>query len=418
MGLQRKGDTLRPFFLFHLGVGIRIALRKVAAVVVVVFALFFILRYDFFSAVLAGLLQSQSLLAGSVFALIGVAVALMASPRVCFGLTGWIRHLPASSTMHRRLAAAAVFVASLPVLLFLAFLAVLVHRAEGIPAYLFIAGLPVLGLAAALCVLPVKQRYLTIPLAVTACVCASSNRLHLLLLSFLLLVAADRISGPLTPVRRHIKFSNRTSGFFLSASIAWRALRFRIVIPYLLSFLVLGLTRVFVQNNTFPSSIYYRAVCFGGALSLFLYCAVIAGRLSERRPSWPWARSLPWSARERVFIDAVILGFLSLPQLILIAVIDVRALWPVLGGLPLLVVAAALIMRRGHRYRLGAMEMTTYVGAAAAVTICLLPWISLLYLALTPLALKVAADEEKNQKVSRWHEMQHLAAGDSLSLSK
>jgi len=40
MGLQRKSDTLRPFVLFHLRVGIRVALRKVAAFVAVAFALF------------------------------------------------------------------------------------------------------------------------------------------------------------------------------------------------------------------------------------------------------------------------------------------------------------------------------------------------------------------------------------------
>jgi len=418
MGLLRNGDTLRPFFFFHLKVGIRIALRKVAAIVVVVFALFFILRYDFFSAVFSGLLQSQSLIAGFVFALIGIGVALMASPRICLGLTGWIRHLPASSSMHRRLAGFAVFIAILPVLLFLALFSFLVHKIYGMSLFPFFVGLPVLGLAAAQCVLPVKRRCLTIPIAVAACVLAASNHWIFLLVSLVLLMIADQISGPLTPVRKHVKFRKAFSGFLLSAVITWRALRFRIFLPYLLSVLVLGLTRLFVLNNNFSSSLNLRAACFGGSLSLFLYCAAIAGRLSERRPSWPWARSLPWSARTRVLIDALILGVLSLPLLILTAFIEIRSLWPVAASLPSFIVLASLYMRRGYRYRLGAMQMVSFAGVAAAVAICLLPWISLLYLALTPVAVKSAAAEERSQKVSRWHEMQHLAAGDSLSWSK
>lgn len=159
-------------------------------------------------------------------------------------------------------------------------------------------------------------------------------------------------------------------------------------------------------------------MCFGGALSIFLFCAFIAGRLSERRPVWPWIRSLPWTARERVLIDAIFMAILSFPQLSLTALLDIRALWPVACSLPLVVIVASLIMRRGYKYRLGAGEMITYVGIAGAVTISLFPWISLLYLALTPLSIKYAADEEKNQKVSLWHEMQHLAAGDPLSWSK
>jgi len=247
---------------------------------------------------------------------------------------------------------------------------------------------------------------------------ATIGQLPFLIGSLILLLITDHISGSLISIRKPPKFRQTFSGFSLTALIAWRALRFRILIPYLPALLVLGLTRIFIQNNSFSSSLNFRAMCFGGALSLFLFCAFIAGRLSERRPVWPWIRSLPWTARERVLIDAIFMVILSLPQLALTAFIDIRALWPVACSLPLVVIVASLIMRRGYKYRLGAGEMITYVGIAGAVTISLFPWISLLYLVLTPLAIKYAADEEKNQKVSLWHEMQHLAAGDPLSWSK
>jgi len=418
MGSQVKQRTLWPFFVFHLRVGIRIALRKVAAIVALIFAISVILRADFLVAIFSGLLQSESLVSGLVFAVVAISIALMASPRICLGLTGWIRHFPASSPMHRRLATLAIFVAQLPILLILAFLAVLVSQASKIPVQFFLAGLPLLGLAGAQCVLPVKRRYLTIPLAAINCVIATSGQWYFLADSLVLLLLTDLIAGPIEALRRPPKFRKAFSGFFLTVIISWRALRIRILIPYLPSLLVLGLTRIFVQNNSFSPSLNFRVMCFGGALSIFLFCAFIAGRLSERRPVWPWIRSLPWTARERILIDAFFLAVLSLPQLCLIAFLDTRALWPVACSLPLIVAIASLIMRRGYRYRLGAGEMITYVGIAGAVTLAVFPWISFLYLALTPLALKYAADEDKNQKVSLWHEMQHLAAGDPFSWSK
>jgi len=418
MGLQAKQSTLWPFFVFHLRVGIRIALRKVAAIVALIFAVFMILRADFFAAVFAGLLQDKSLFTGLVFAAVAIGIALMASPRICLGLTGWVRHLPASGPTHRRLATLAVFVAQLPILIFLALLAIFVSQTADVSVLLFLAGLTLLGLAAAQCVLPVKRRFITIPLAAMNCVIATSGQWYFLVDSFVLLLIVDLISGPIVPIRKPPTFRQTFSGFFLTAIIAWRALRIRILIPYLLSLLVLGLTRIFVQNNSFSLPLNFRAMCFGGALSIFLFCAFIAGRLSERRPVWPWVRSLPWTARERVLIDANFLAILSVPQLVLTSLLDVRALWPVACSLPLVVTLASLIMRRGFRYRLGAGEMITYVGIAGAVTLSVFPWISLLYLALTPLAVKYAIDEERAQKVSLWHEMHHLAAGDPLSWSK
>jgi hypothetical protein len=418
MGQTRIKGTLGPFFLFHLRVGIRVALRKVAAIVAFIFALFMILRSEFFAAVISSLLQANSLVTGLVFAAIAISIAMMASPRVCLGLTGWIRHLPASDLMQRRLATLAVFVAQWPILIFLALLAVFVSRTADVSALWFLAGLPVLGLAAAQSVLPVKRSYLATPLAAITCILATIGQWYFLAGSLVLLLITDLISGSLIAVRKPQKLRKTCSGFFLTAIIALRALQFRIFIPYLPAFLILGLTRVFIQNNSFSPVLNFRAMCFGGALSIFLFCAFVAGRLAERRPVWPWVRSLPWTARERVLIDASFLAILSLPQLVLTGLLDIRALWPVACSLPLVVIISSLIMRRGHRYRLGAGEMITYVGIAGAVTISVFPLVSLFYLALTPMALKYASAEEKGQKVSLWHEMQHLAAGDPLSWSK
>jgi hypothetical protein len=320
--------------------------------------------------------------------------------------------------MHRRLAILAIFVAQLPILIFLLLLAILVSKTSGVSVIVFLAGLPVLGLAAAQFVLAVKRRFLTMPLSAITCVMAAIGQWDFLGVSLVLLLLNDFISGPLIPVRRPLKFRKSFSGFFLTAIIAWRALRLRILIPYIPAIVILGLTRVLIQNNSFSSLLNFRTMCFGGALSIFIFCAFVAGRLAERRPVWPWVRSLPWTAKERVLIDAIFVAILSFPLLALTAILNIRAFWPVVCSLPLASVVASFVMRRGFRYRLGAGEMITYIGIAGAVTISVFPLISLLYLVLTPLAMSFAAAEERSQKVSLWHEMQHLAAGDPLSWSK
>jgi hypothetical protein len=66
---------------------------------------------------------------------------------------------------------------------------------------------------------------------------------------------------------------------------------------------------------------------------------------------------------------------------------------------------------------MGASGKILFFGAFIALLICLIPLSSLFFLALTPLSLRAAVQAEKHQKVSKWIELHHLAAGDSLSWS-
>ena len=76
------------------------------------------------------------------------------------------------------------------------------------------------------------------------------------------------------------------------------------------------------------------------------------------------------------------------------------------------------MIRTAFLYPMGALGRTLLVGTIASVLVCLLPAMSLIFLASLPILLIVAAAEEKNQKVSVWLEIHHLAAGDSLSWSR
>ncbi|MGB6341063.1 MAG: hypothetical protein WBF32_14935, partial [Candidatus Aminicenantaceae bacterium] len=149
-----------------------------------------------------------------------------------------------------------------------------------------------------------------------------------------------------------------------------------------------------------------------------MFCAFIANSLAVRRPPWPWARSLPWSAKQRITTDALLIGLSAIPILFLVMLIKIQAIWPVVVCFPPLVFFASLTVRRAFEYQLGAVWQTLIVGTTASVMICLVPLISVVFLAMTPLLMKYGAEQEKQQKVSRWLEMHHLTAGDSLSWSR
>ncbi|HZX10604.1 MAG TPA: hypothetical protein VFG01_06615 [Acidobacteriota bacterium] len=52
----------------------------------------------------------------------------------------------------------------------------------------------------------------------------------------------------------------------------------------------------FLPNNQVSSELALKAVTFGGALSITVFLALFSNYLANRRPAWPWIRSLPWSS--------------------------------------------------------------------------------------------------------------------------
>ena len=103
--------------------------------------------------------------------------------------------------------------------------------------------------------------------------------------------------------------------------------------------------------------------------------------------------------------------------LVLIAARISPAAWTVLGFLPLLALRAAGAMRRAPERRTGAAGEILFEGGLLAALAALLPWTAIPPLALVPWALRAAAERERRQKVSRWLELHHLAAGDPQSWS-
>ena len=413
-----RAYSAKPFIAFHLAVGTRLALRKLAPILAVAFAAYYLLRPELFNIVFSALLERGSLLMGIVSSILSLSVAAMAAPRICLGLNGWIRHLPARGLTHRRLAGIAITVAQTPVLLVLALLSLIAFAVFQVSPILYLLGLPILGLASGLCVLPVQRNFFTKPLSFAACVLSTSGHWIFLTIAIVLLIIADQSAGSLSPSRKSRVSQKSLSSSLSNAIIVFRALRLRILFPYLPALFVLGLTSLFLSNNTLTPHQMFRAVIFGGTLSVAMFCAFIANSLAVRRPPWPWARSLPWSAKQRITADAWLIGLSAIPIFVLVMLIKIQAIWPVAVCFPPLIFFASLAVRRAFENQLGALWQTLILGTTVSVLVCLIPLISIVFLAMTPLVIKYGVEQEKQQKVSRWLEMHHLAAGDSLSWSR
>lgn len=408
---------LTPLLRFHFAVGARLAMRVLVPTVAAAVGGGMLLGNDFvtsLSHVLFGPGSSGG--SGLMTAVIFLGVAMEAAPRVCRGLGGWMRHLPVSGVAHRRAAGLAIAAAQTPVLLGLLVVAAFASRATADLAADAL-GLTLTGLAMAVAATPARRRWLSSPLALGAAVAVGSGGWRMMALGAGLLVAADLAAGPLARAGPPVAHAARHSaGGWYEFRIAWRALGWTLPGAFLLGLLPVGAAFAFVTNNALAPEHVRLAALLGGGLSFVFLFAQVSESLAVRRPAWPWSRSLPWSASRRVVSDALFLGLHALPLVALAAAVHPAAL-AALGLLPLAAARAAGAMRRAPERKTGAVGEVLMEGAFLAALVALVPWTALLALALTPWAVGAAAERERRQKVSRWLELHHLAAGDPQSWS-
>ena len=315
----RARNPAFAFFLFHLHVGTRLALRTFVPLVCVVFALFYILKPEFFFSLADILLQSGFLLSGLPATFFSLTVAGLASRRIGLGLSGWIRHLPVDSATHRRTAGLAVFIAQSPALIILAILGLAASEMTGLSAAPYLAGLPLLGLASGLAVLPVKRRTPSRVLAILACLCFFFRSMGIVSDGAVLLAAADRISGPLTLKRKRPVFRRTFPGKFFLFSLGWRALWPRLFIPYVLALFPLGAARLFALNNNPAPALSDAVARFGGAMGLVIFSALFSHLLALGGPPGPGLVPCPGrpskeSCRIPCSSASILFPFLSFPR--------------------------------------------------------------------------------------------------------
>jgi hypothetical protein len=165
-----------------------------------------------------------------------------------------------------------------------------------------------------------------------------------------------------------------------------------------------------------PGWLRTRTAAFGGAMSVAIFLAGTAYQIAVRRPVWPWVRSLPWSAKQRILSDGAFLAVHALPMVLMTAQIDGAGALLVAAAVPLLSLRAAAHVRRIPERRSGPVQLLAE-GFAVAGAGALIPWAALLWLLGLPVVLRAAARTETRQKVTRWLELHHTSAGDSLSWS-
>jgi hypothetical protein len=272
--------------------------------------------------------------------------------------------------------------------------------------------------------MPVERPLLTRPLALAAAVVAVSGSWLHLGAGIGLLAAADFCAGEL-PREKHRSLAGRGNrraigrwtGHLVELRIAWRALRWRLVSALAAGLLPLAGAAAFVAHNELAPKHVRLAALLGGGCSVVFLFADLGEVLGAHRPAWPWARSLPWSARRRVLFDAGFLAAHALPTILLTAWIDPLSSLAVIGITPWLAARAAGAMRRAPERRTGASGEILMEGLLLAAAVALIPWISILAPFATPWAVRAAAERDRQQKVSRWLELHHLAAGDPQSWS-
>jgi hypothetical protein len=413
------GTIRRAMLRFHSRVGVRLALRVLAPALAVLFALFYILRPEFFIYFAEVILfDSGPLARGAFSALIAFAAARAAAPRICYGLGGWMRHLPSSGPLVRRMAVLAIFIAQTPVLGVLLVFAVLTARQAPGQIPVNALGLIGLGFSAAAAAVRTRRRGPRLALGLAAGVLCASGRWALLALGFALLGIVDRISGPIGPSKTAPTFRSIWTLFGLPTAVAGRAVGPKILISYALSGGVLVLMLAFLRNNPVSGPTAIAAARLGGTLALAVFLAGAASILAAKRPPWPLARTWPRSARRRVLADALFLALPAVPLLIPIGLIEPRAVPAAAACLPLLGLRAAAAVRLDPELRFGAWAKVLAEGAFAAAVVCFEPLTSIAFLLLAGPALRAAARLDKRQKVSRWLALHHLSAGDPLSWSE
>jgi hypothetical protein len=412
-------SDLTAVLRFHLRVGARVALRVLVPVIAALFGGGMILGVDFLNS-LARMLYGPGSAGGTAmllaFGAIGVASA--AAPRVCRGLDGWLRHLPVPGRTHRRAAVLAIAVTQAPLFLLLTPLSLVTTRDAAV-FLVDVLAVPVTALAAALFALPVGRGALVKPLALAAAILPQSGGWTTLAAGACLLVVADQLAGPLRKAAGPRRRAGSLSPTLLplEARIAWRALGWRLAGAYGAALLPLASGWAFVAHNELPPVYVARGALLGGGLATVLLLAQMGETLAARRPAWPWSRSLPWPASQRVAFDALFVAAHAVPLLALAAVIHPPSVLALLALLPLLAVRTAGAMRRAPERRTGASGEILMEGGLAAALVALLPWVSLGLLAFVPWAVRAAAERERRQKVSRWLEIHHLAVGDPQSWS-
>lgn len=427
-------NTAPALFLFHARVGSRVAIRALAPVLAAAFGLFYLLKPELFYMLARRIFGEAGPLArGVIVAFILLATAATTRKSVCFGLGGWIRSLPISGRAHRRGAVFALTLAQLPITLLLLILFLIGTLSGGseprsrplVPTEVLasaVSAVPWLllaSVAAAVVVVPSNHRLLRFFFGLSAAILAAASSGNPVSAAFaiMILLALDYLSGSLRISRAGPGRRNWVFPLGFPALLSVRALGITGWSGFLPAGLVIGGNALFLKNNALPAALQTAAMRSGGALSVAVFLAFTAGLLVAGRPPWPWSRSWPRAARQRIVSDALFLGVPALLLFIPLQWIGWPAVWGAAAYLPAGAALASGTVNGPRETRSKILGALLLEGSIAAAVFGLWPNAGFLFLALAPFLIEAAARLEKTLKVTAWDELHHDISGDPGSWS-
>jgi hypothetical protein len=148
-----------------------------------------------------------------------------------------------------------------------------------------------------------------------------------------------------------------------------------------------------------------------------MLASALATAVVRARPTWPWARSLPWSSRHRVLGDTLLLGTALLVVPLSLLPLDWRSAAIVALVVPPMAVASCGSIRTGARRQTSAGGEIALYAALFGAAIAVWPWTAVLVVCVTPFVFQHALRRERRLLVTRWEELHHDAAGDPAWMS-
>lgn len=412
---------IAPLLAFHLRVGVRVALRAAAPVMAIPVAAVGLspepARWpaDMGRALLLPRVDPVVPLAA-----LGASLALAAWAFRAMGLSpgSWLRHLPAGESAHRRAGILGLAVAQLPLGLALAMIWMgPLLAGEDLPAVIPAAWCAA-SLAAGAAVWALRASPWLAPVAAAGAFAGFGGTAWGGALALLAVAAVDTLGGPLG--RRGagaVVSRDAATRWPLELAITVRALGWRLLAAQAAPLALLALTLLAAANNAASSGVAAMVTRLGLTVALALLAAGLAHLVAVHRPPWPWSRSLPRSAGERVLMDGIVMASSGLPLVVIAAWWDPRSA----AGAALLLPAISLLAVREIRCGGGSRSLIparVFAGGLLLALIhALLPWSPVAAALLLPILFREAARRERGARVTRWNEAGYLAEGDPLSWS-
>jgi hypothetical protein len=398
---------------FHFGAGVRLAMRAglpAAALLTVAIGLSgaadAILAWA--AADLAG--TAGSLATPLLLAAIGAGIATWCAPRVGHGIEGWVRHLPAAAAEHGLGLTGALMAAQAPIAAAWIVLWVVAWTSGVAVDPRRLLALPVVLAGIACALLPGRRPVLFAVAGVATVALALRGGWIGIACGLPLVFAATRFFEPARQRGTAISQGHRTlrarriPGIIASRAVGWRVLG-----AWVPALVLLGVGALIVENNPeFDTSKPLRLV---GTLAVGIVVGGLADPLAIRRPPWRWARSLPWSAADRVRHDAMWFAVRAGGVPLAFGLLDPAAGLATALTVPLLTFRGAAMLRQ-QRGSIGGPSRVVMESFFLGLCMILSSWVALVALMLAWPAWAAAARRDRDLDVSRWSPRDHLAIGD------